>query len=144
MAKKAKICVTFDVLKDVVSRTGILGEWVKGRKRKQTFRATEGGDINWWPGGRIEFKGDPVQRAILSVSFGFGKLLREQAMYYRANLSGKCCKANKLLPQILMVLAKSGQHIVLINNKICVLDEHELDNYRRLVAKGADINYREL
>ncbi len=143
--RKVKFRDTFDELKEIVSRTCILGDWVENRKVKQTFLPTNGGEINWWPSGKIEFKGDPEQITILSVSLRFGRLARDRAMYFcRGNRNGRCCDASILMPQVKKALAKSGQCLVLLNNKLRICDESERDDYRKLVAKGEDISFQEM
>ena len=48
------------------------------------------------------------------------------------------------MPQVKKALAKSGQCLVLLNNKLRICDESERDDYRKLVAKGEDISFQEM
>lgn len=160
MAKKVrnlKFIGTFEEIQDVVKRTGILGKWVPNRKAKQTYLPVMGGEIDWsTSSGKIKFTGPPVQKATLEVSFRLMRFVgKERSMCCRNNLNycnqlntaeldGCSCEACFLLPQLIMALSNSGQYPVLLNDELRVLDKSERDDYRKSVAKGRAIHYREL
>lgn len=65
---KQKYTGTIDELKALIESTGIQGELQSDRKGMQTFRSVDGGVLNWWSNGTIQFQGKPDAKAILELS----------------------------------------------------------------------------
>jgi len=59
MKKSGQItCGNFKVLRYVVARTGIPGEWIKGNNGHRQFRTANGAVLNYWKTtGTINFQG---------------------------------------------------------------------------------------
>jgi hypothetical protein len=59
-------CGDFKVLRYVVARTDIPGEWTKGKNGHRQFRAANGAVLNYWKSkGTITFQGPELAAAKL-------------------------------------------------------------------------------
>ena len=57
---------TLDEFKTLARDAGVHGEWSEDGQGKHTFRAEEGGLLNWWPSsGTVQFQGTPAAKTAL-------------------------------------------------------------------------------
>lgn len=61
---KKKFIGTIEELRSLVTVRGIQGKW-HSDGTKHTFRSIEGGILNWWPTGTIQFQGKDTARLVL-------------------------------------------------------------------------------
>lgn len=66
--KPAKFKGTIEELKALVKDAGISGNWRPDGQGKYTFRSPEGGILNWWTNGTVNFQGQDYGRSILERS----------------------------------------------------------------------------
>lgn len=61
---------TLDELKEVVTQSGVVGNWEDEGMGKHTFRSAEGGVLNWWPSnGTLNFQGKQKAKGELAGIF---------------------------------------------------------------------------
>lgn len=65
---KLKYRGTIAELKSLVKSVGIRGNWKPGGAGKYTFRSPEGGILNWWTTGTVNFQGKDYGLSILERS----------------------------------------------------------------------------
>lgn len=59
---------TIEELKYLVKSTGIRGKWSEDGSGKHTYRSTEGGVLNWWTNGTVNFQGKTHAQLMLKRS----------------------------------------------------------------------------
>ena len=151
---------TVEDLKKLVMTTEIPGEWKAGGSGMQTFRSDDGGILNWWPSGTIQFQGEPDASTNLEQSFN--------ALLSTSQGDAKPCKSRESLPVPLAIsrpqiifsddspktdsfmlelkeaFARSGLIIMQLNGSNYIVTESEYDNYRSLNRIGLQLNVQRL
>jgi hypothetical protein len=136
------------------------GEW-QSEGGKQTFRSLEGGILNWWPNGTIQFQGKAdeksnlerlVQKALTAKQSnmepdkvnpkGSGPVIPPRSESYTLEVC--CCESAALLKRVKYSLSDLGLTIMLINDSSEVVREIEYDHYCSLVERGSEVHIREL
>ncbi len=151
---------TVEDLKKQVMATEIPGEWKAGGSGMQTFRSEDGGILNWWPSGTIQFQGEPDAstnleqsfNALLSTSQGDAKpckskesltvplaISRPQIIF-----SNDGSKSDSFMLELKAAFKRSGLIIMQLNGSKYIVTESDYDNYRSLNRIGLQLDVQKL
>ena len=60
---------SFDGLKDLIRRAGVIGEWAD-EEDKRIFRSKQGGVLSWWPNGTVLVQGKREAKEAIEQAIG--------------------------------------------------------------------------
>jgi hypothetical protein len=144
---------TIDELKSLVSSTGIPGEWHASMGGKHIFRTLDGGVLNWWPNGTVQFQGKPDARALLERSLYAGSSQSRltsspvdgssQTNGWKFQSDGLPDKPVKnsssgplsLLERLKQVLSAAGLTVTQITRSECIVHTPDSDHYCSVVQR---------
>jgi hypothetical protein len=128
---------TIEELKYLVKSADITGNWSVDRSGKHTFRSTEGGVLNWWTNGTVNFQGKDyaqltLQRSLVKylstipdancdyVDAEYGESVLQQ---HQLNNAADSCDNLSLLLRVIEILTTSGYAANKINDSTYVVSD---------------------
>ena len=131
-----KFIGTIEELKYLVNSTGIRGKWSEDGLGKHTYRSSEGGVLNWWTNGTVNFQGTANAMSILKRSLlkhfttitTYSDFIEADSelvshLHQQTNSSESSCDTLSLLKRIINILSSSGFLANKINDSTYVVSD---------------------
>lgn len=145
---------TIEDLKKLVKSAGITGNWSVDSSGKRTFRSIEGGILNWWTNGTINFQGKDCAQLMLKRSlvkylstipatncdYVDAEYFESVEQHYQLNNAADSTGDTlSLLLRIVEILTTSGYVAKKINDSTYVVGDSSDQSYCILQQKYFDV-----